>query len=165
LFRTAYRLTVHTGPEAVQPQTRKQKGDLAELKVACDLRRRGYQVAIPFGEESSYDLIVDREGRLERLQVKYAERGARSVIEVRCYSMTIVNGKARSRTPYTRDTIDWLAVYDATADQCFYIPAHELGDGRFSFTLRFAPAANRQRVGVRFADRYADLETDERLNT
>jgi PD-(D/E)XK nuclease superfamily protein len=77
-----------------------------------------------------------------------------------------VNGKARSRTPYTRDTIDWLAVYDATTDQCFYIPAHELGDGRFSFTLRFSPAANHQQAGVRFADRYTGLEIDElRLNT
>ena len=35
------------------PLTRKQKGDLAELKVACDLRRRGYEIAIPFGEEAS----------------------------------------------------------------------------------------------------------------
>jgi hypothetical protein len=73
---------------------------------------------------------------LERVQVKYADRGERSVIEVRCYSMTIVNGKVRSRTPYTLDHIDWLAVYDAKTDRCFYIPASELGEGRFGFTLR-----------------------------
>jgi PD-(D/E)XK endonuclease len=150
----------------VKPPTRKQKGDLAELKVAGDLRRRGYDISIPFGEESSYDLVVDRDGRLERVQVKYAERGDRSVIEVRCYSMTIVNGKVRSRTPYTQDSIDWLAVYDATTDRCFYIPACELGDGRSNFTLRFTPTENSQRAGVRFADRYADLvSNDLRLET
>ena len=42
--------------------TRKQKGDLAELKVACDLRRRGYLVLIPFGEEAPYDIVIDRDG-------------------------------------------------------------------------------------------------------
>lgn len=147
----------------MKPLTRKQKGDLAELKVACDLRRRGYEIAIPFGEESSYDLVVDRCGRLERVQVKYAERGERSVVEVRCYSMTIVNGKVHSRTPYTQDTIDWLAVYEATADRCYYIPARELGNGRLNFTLRFAPTANCQSAGIRFADQYTNMELTRQI--
>jgi hypothetical protein len=34
----------------------KQKGFLAELMVAADLRRRGYQISIPFGEDCDYDL-------------------------------------------------------------------------------------------------------------
>ena len=39
--------------------TLKQKGDLAELMVALDLRRRGYKVAFPYGEDWDYDLIVE----------------------------------------------------------------------------------------------------------
>src|SRR4051794_34777443 len=50
----------------------KQKADLAELMVAADLRRRGYRIAIPFGEDCDYDLVVERHSRLERVQVKYA---------------------------------------------------------------------------------------------
>jgi hypothetical protein len=50
----------------------KTKGDLAELKVAVDLVQRGYRVAIPFGEDSDFDLILIRDGQLERVQVKYA---------------------------------------------------------------------------------------------
>jgi len=145
----------------VKPLTRKQKGDLAELKVACDLRRRGYEIAIPFGEESKYDLIVDRHGRLERVQVKHTDRGNRGAIEVPCYSQTIVNGKVRSITSYTHDSIDWLAVYDAPSDCCFYIPARELGNGRKGLTLRFAPTANSQKIGIRFAERYVDLIDDD----
>jgi hypothetical protein len=41
----------------------KQLGDTAELAVALDLRRRGYRVAFPYGEDCDYDLIVDRDGR------------------------------------------------------------------------------------------------------
>jgi hypothetical protein len=33
---------------------RKAKGDLAELKVAADLRARGYKVAFPYGEDWEY---------------------------------------------------------------------------------------------------------------
>jgi hypothetical protein len=41
----------------------KQKGDLAEMLVAADLVRRGYKVALPFGEDWDSDLIVERDGR------------------------------------------------------------------------------------------------------
>ena len=51
----------------------KQKGDLAELKVAADLIARGCRLSIPFGEDSDYDLIADFEGILHRVQVKYTE--------------------------------------------------------------------------------------------
>jgi hypothetical protein len=48
----------------------KTKGDLAELKVAADLIERGYRVAISFGEDNDFDLILCRENNLERVQVK-----------------------------------------------------------------------------------------------
>src|SRR6476660_3392444 len=47
----------------------KQKGDLAELKVATDLIDRGCRISIPFGEDCDYDLIADFNGRLHRVQV------------------------------------------------------------------------------------------------
>ena len=93
--------------------SRKQKGDLAELTVACDLRRRGYKVAIPFGEDCDYDLVVEREGKLERVQVKYAESDG-AAISVRCCSHSLTNGHIRKTKRYTAATIDWLAVYDRT---------------------------------------------------
>jgi hypothetical protein len=46
---------------------RKAKGDLAELKVATDLRDRGYKIAFPYGEDWDFDLILCRaSGALER---------------------------------------------------------------------------------------------------
>jgi PD-(D/E)XK endonuclease len=36
----------------------KTKGDLAELKVAADLVERGYRIALPFGEDNDFDLIL-----------------------------------------------------------------------------------------------------------
>ena len=61
----------------------KKKGDMAELRVASDLVRQGYQVAIPFGEDSDFDLVLMRDERFERVQVKYF-RSDGQVIVVRC---------------------------------------------------------------------------------
>jgi len=135
----------------------KQKGDLAEMLVAADLVRRGYKVAIPFGEDWDYDLIVERRGRLERVQVKYTESNG-SVICVRARTHSLTNGRVIAVKRYTAAMIDWLAVYDRTSDRCYYIRADLLGDGMNSVSLRLAPARNRQRKGVRLAADYLELE-------
>lgn len=71
----------------------KQKGDLAELMVAADLRRRGYVISIPFGEDCNYDLVLDR-GPLERVQVKYSTSNGEIVV-VRCRSHSLTKGRVR----------------------------------------------------------------------
>jgi hypothetical protein len=132
----------------------KQLGDTAELAVALDLRRRGYRVSFPYGEDCDYDLVVDRDGVLERVQVKHT-RSDGNVVIVRCRSQSLTNGKVRATKRYTAETIDWLAVYDATSGCCFYVPASELADGRSELRLRVTAARNGQRRGVRAAEDYA----------
>jgi PD-(D/E)XK nuclease superfamily protein len=136
----------------------KAKGDLAELKVAADLVAKGYRVALPFGEDCDYDLIVDRDGKLERVQVKYA-RSERGVIEVKCQSYSLTNGKVRRTKRHTPVTIDWIAAYDPTQDRCFYLPSSELGpSGRTGFSLRLTPTRNGQRSGIHYACDYERLD-------
>jgi hypothetical protein len=136
---------------------RKAKGDLAELKVAADLRARGYKVAFPYGEDWDFDLILCRDGgALERVQVKYARSDGR-VISVRPRSQSLTNGRVRATKHYTAERIDWLAVWDATQDRCFYVPAAELGTGMSELRLRLAPAGNAQLRRIRMAARYADI--------
>jgi hypothetical protein len=135
------------------PLNLKGKGDLAELMVAADLRRRGFGVAIPSGEDYDFDLILIRDDRLERVQVKYTESDG-VVVKVKCFSHSLTNGKVRRTKRYTPATIDLLAVYDATSSRCYYVPARELGNGRSSIHLRLRPAMNGQRIGTRPADDY-----------
>jgi PD-(D/E)XK endonuclease len=136
---------------------RKAKGDLAELKVAADLRARGYKVALPYGEDWDFDLIVCRHGqRLERVQVKYACSND-GVIVVRSRSLSLTNGKVRATKRYTARMIDWLAVWDAATDRCFYVPAAELGDGKNVLHLRLNATLNNQARGIRLAERYTAI--------
>jgi hypothetical protein len=83
---------------------------------------------------------------------------------VRCRSASLTNGKVKAIKRYTAETIDWIAVYDATSSRCYYMPADELGDGRDMLTLRLSAPLNNQRVGIRFAEDYlAPVATARRL--
>ena len=134
----------------------KEKGDLAELKVACDLMDRGWGIAVPWGENCDFDLIAYRGDELARVQVKYTESDGKIVI-VRCYSISLTNGKVKHRKHYTARTIDWIAVYDRTTARCYYVPATELGSGRTHISLRLIPTLNCQRIGIRFAEAYTSF--------
>jgi hypothetical protein len=123
--------------------------------VAADLRRRGHRIAVPWGEDCDYDLIVDRcdNGRLERVQVKYTTSDG-AVVTVRCRSHSLTNGRVRATKRYTSETVEWIAVYDATSDRCYYVPAAELGEGRWRLHLRLVPARSGRRAGIRLASDY-----------
>ena len=133
----------------------KMKGDLAELKVATDLLRRGYKVAFPFGEDWDFDLIFERDQKLERVQVKHTSSNG-EFISVKCFSHSLTKGRVRATKLYTSATIDWLAVYDAPSDRCYYVPSTELAKGRRELILRLRPPRNNQRVGIRYAEDYRD---------
>jgi hypothetical protein len=136
---------------------KKAKGDLAELKVATDLRARGYTIAIPYGEDWNFDLILcRRDDKLERVQVKYA-RSDGCVIEVRCRSHSLTNGKVRATRYYTASMIDWLAVWEPVLDRCFYVPASELGTGMNVLALRLTPTRNGQVRRIRMAEHYTSI--------
>lgn len=142
----------------------KQKGDLAELKVAADLIARGCSLSIPFGEDSSYDLIADFDGRLHRVQVKFT-RSDGHIVRVLCRSHSITKGKVRQTKRYTAAMVDWIAVYDLTSDRCYYCPSSLLGQGRSELILRLTPARNGQQLGIRNAHDYLDPDfgTDPRM--
>jgi hypothetical protein len=133
-----------------------QRGDRAELAIALDLSASGYRIAFPFGEDCDYDLIVDRDGRLERVQVKYVRSDGR-VIPLSCRSLSLTNGAVKRIKHYTAAMIEWLAVYDEHTHRCFYVPAAELGSGKSILHLRLAPAANNQVKGIRPAADYEGL--------
>ncbi len=155
---------VRWGPNLGLVAETKRKGDLAELRVASDLLQQGHRVAIPFGEDWDYDLVLYRDGKLERVQVKYVKSNG-EVMCVRCRSHSLTGGRVRSVKRYTAAMVDWIAVYDETVDACFYIPSTFLGEGRSMMNLRHVPTRNGQRVGIHMASEFADLDGASRIRT
>ena len=126
----------------------KSKGDLAEAIIMADVLRRGYKVALPLGEDWRFDLIVQRNGKLERLQCKYTESNGQ-LIKADCRSTN-----NWSTIKYTTKDIDWLVVYDKTTDKCYYLPSKLLGKGKAALNLRLAPPKNNQKKDIRWAKDY-----------
>ena len=124
--------------------------------IFADLIRRGHKVAIPYGEDWDYDLIVCRAGRLERVQAKYTESNG-EYVEVKCFSASLTNGRVRQVKLYTAETIDWLGVYDLTTDRCYYIPSAAFATGRTYLHLRLSPPRNGQKRGIRRAADFTSI--------
>jgi hypothetical protein len=95
------------------------KGEIGEAMVMADLRRQGHRVAIPLGHDLPFDLIVIRkeDGRLEKVQCKYCASDGR-VIHAK-----VTSDSAWVSYRYTPEDVDWIAVYEPTTDQCFYLPS------------------------------------------
>jgi hypothetical protein len=93
---------------------------------------------------------------MERVQVKHT-RSDGCVVSVLARSHSLTNGKVRATKHYTAATIDWLAVWDATLDRCYYVPAADLGDGMTELRLRVVPARNGQMRRIRPAERYSNI--------
>ena len=130
------------------------KGEIGEAMILADLQRQGHGIAIPFGHDLPFDLIVVRKenGVLEKVQCKYTTSNGRVIFAKVTSTSALVHHR------YTRDEV---AVYDATTEQCFYLPS-SLWDGQGTLNLRLAPTANGQAKRVRFARDFIRLAGDPR---
>ena len=52
----------------------KEKGDLAVAHAINYFLLSGYEVCLPIGDKKPYDLVVELNGGLQKVQVKYAGR-------------------------------------------------------------------------------------------
>lgn len=133
----------------------KRKGDLGEAMIMADALKRGYKVAMPVGDDWIYDLIVLRNGVLERVQCKYVESKGKCL----CIPCAALNNGIRKKykIKYTKEMIDWLAAYDRTTDRCYYVPASLLGNGMGCISLRLVEPKNRQKKKIHMAKDFLDF--------
>jgi hypothetical protein len=130
---------------------KKAQGDLGEAMIMAEVMKRGYKVALPVGEDWRYDMIVLRKGKLERIQCKFTKSKG-DIVTVRCRSLNNWN-----EIRYCDKDIDWLAVYDQTTDQCYFINASMLGKlGRATISLRLTPTKNKQKKLILWAKDYVE---------
>lgn len=102
--------------------TTQQKGVTTEMFVAARLLQLGYNVSQPFCQDSKYDLIVDVNNRLYRLQVKTARLINDDTILFNCRSTT-KNSQTNKSRYYQENEIDYFATY--WNDEVFLIPVTE----------------------------------------
>ena len=121
------------------------KGDLGRSHVIHEAMKRGYTVSLPMTENSRYDLILDRNNKLERIQVKWTKSKG-DVITVLCRT-----SNKWSRRKYTRDEIDAIICYDDYTGKTYYLPASMLGAGKATVRLRLVEARCTQKCHINWA--------------
>ncbi len=130
---------------SVQP---KQIGNISEAKILARALELGYEVALPFGENCRYDMILDDRKELTRIQVKTGRLADGVVTFVTCSNNS--QGAARGvRKEYTSEEIDAFAVFCPELEQCFLVPV-TIGLTRMA-SLRVTEARNNQKQGIRLA--------------
>lgn len=104
----------------------KSVGELSELIVAVALGRAGYGVVKPLGENSRYDLIIDKDGKLSRVQVKTG-RLRNGAILFHAYSTHSHRNRIACR-PYT-DEIDFFGIYCPDLGNVYLVPIEDTARG------------------------------------
>lgn len=92
-------------------RTTQRKGDIAVSRAIYSFTMMGYDVALPFTESASYDLIIDTGNMLVRVQVRYSS--VREVALRRIHS----NSKGYVVKKTKENAYDWLYIFKNTGEE------------------------------------------------
>lgn len=136
-------------PRYVEAMNRKQKGDLAVLKVATRCVEKGWTYSVPM-TVARYDLVLDDGKRLYRTQVKYTD--AVPVNSTGAVMFTANNGPDAPQF-YTKDEIDVIIAYVPKIDALVWIEP-EYFDHKYGVYIRLEMPKNGQRKGIFLAEEH-----------
>jgi hypothetical protein len=131
--------------------TPSQKGAAAEAAVAAAAIQLGLTVLRPLCEGRRYDLVIDMEPDLLRVQCKLARQLA-GVLSVRI-ATSRYTPRGYVSTSYTSEEIDAVTAYSPELQRCYLIPIDEVS-GRGAIHLRVDPTRNNQAERIKWARDY-----------
>jgi hypothetical protein len=131
--------------------TPSQKGAVAEAAITAAAIQLGLVVLRPLCEGRRYDLAIDLEPQLLRVQCKLA-RHLGGVLSVPI-ATSRYTPRGYVRTIYTAEEIDAVGAYSPELGKCFLIPIRDVS-GRSAAHLRLDPTGNNQAEGIKWARDY-----------
>ncbi len=128
----------------------KQKGDLGVLKAQVDLFEQGFTILAPLTEHAPFDLVAYKDGKFQRVQVKYRKLDKFGKLDVK-FSTCWTDKRGTHTVPVDKDEVDLYCVYCPETDECYYLNPREYGS---NVTLRVETPKNSQLKNVKFAADY-----------
>ena len=127
-----------------------EKGEIGEAAFVLAATKKGYWTGkMPQG--CPYDYVLDRRnGKLERVQVKYRSMSDNGTVNIR-----LVNNNFTNRTDYNEQNIDSIAVYVNELEEIFLIPISKLV-GKNEVILRCMESTKRKDKSSRMITEYAE---------
>lgn len=102
--------------------TPKAVGEVSEGIVLAHLLKQGKTVCLPFGNNQSYDLVIEKAGVFVRVQVKTARLRNGCVVFDTCSKNTITNKRAAYH-----GRADLFMAYCPATEKIYAIPVDECG--------------------------------------
>ena len=137
----------------------KIKGLVTELQCQTYFTNLGYNVSIPLGEDCRYDMIVDFDGILQRIQVKTChlkENGSGIEFSTRSIRSNTQENKQRL---YSKTEIDYFATY--YNNKCYLVKVEDCSTSK---TLSFENKKTNQHP-VNFIENYeAEKQIEKIIN-
>ena len=125
------------------------RGDVNELQCILDFQKRGFYCSIPFSGSCRYDLVVDINNKLYRIQCKsstyHPEDGTLRMNTTR----QTTNTQKTTRYSYTKEEIDYF--YTSWKEYGFLIPIEETSTEKY---LRVDPPKNGIQTTMSIASDY-----------
>lgn len=132
----------------------KQIGNLTELQCITYLYKLGCKMSIPFGDSEKYDMIMDYNNKLYKVQSKHANEildektGQVSFIKLNT-TWQSHNTSGWSKHKYLPKDVDYFCTF--YNERCYLIPLKECSTEK---RLRLIPPKNGQTKGVSFLRDY-----------
>jgi hypothetical protein len=142
--------------------TPSQKGAAAEAAITAMAIQLGLTVLRPLCERRRYDIVIDLQPALLRVQCKLARHVA-GVLSVRLQTSRYTPA-GYVTTSYTASEVDAIAAYCPELHRCYLIPIDEACNRRELY-LRLDPTKNNQSQGIKWARDYDLVSTISRFQS
>jgi len=111
----------------------KEKGDVAVGKAISYFLSSGFEVCLPIGDKKEYDCVIEKEGVLQKVQIKYAGLYTRGNVCKVGLRITGGNQKILYSKKYTKQSFDILFVYTEKGET--YVIPWEMIDERNELSI------------------------------
>mgnify|MGYP001572140472 CR=1 FL=1 len=132
----------------------KLRADIAESAVIVELLKRGFKVLRPIGDRLPYDLGVDVDGKLIRIQVKSAWYEASKQLHTVDVRRTKTNRRRMRRDRYTSDDFDVAILYLPDQGTCYVMPVRVFTSYQSGISLVERKKRQRQPRSAAYRERW-----------
>ena len=126
----------------------KEIGTAVESKILSFFVNCGYTISIPFGDNAKYDLILDKNNVLYRLQCKKGRVKGGCIVS----NTTSHNPFTNKRCDYIGKA-DYFAIYVYELDKIYMYPITD-DCPKGEIKMRLTKPKNNQTLNIKFADNY-----------
>lgn len=123
------------------------KGLIAELEFSLYLIKKGWNIFLPTNQNSRLDMIIEKNGKLKKLQIKYCTpyKG--------CLRIELEH-PLRKTGSYSTKEVDDIGAYDPINKKFYLIPLTKILP-RKEIWLRVSPTSKNQQLNINWAENFA----------